>query len=339
MKKPLICKKIEAVIFLFLFCNFLINAETSRGSDLLSSGLEKFKKELYSQAMQDFRDIVLNSSLVNLHGDAYFWISKSYLALGQLDDAAKNLEYFLMNFKNNPNYSEAFYQKGRLLYLQGDYENAIQVLTSYVDYYKDTPFTANSYYWIGESLYALGHFNEALEIFKIVVQKYPTSYKVEAAKYRISLIELESREQELLKFLKWSHEESLKTLEEFQRREQTYTQALAAYQKKLASYADAGTAKQIEELTVSLKQKEDEITSLNNQVNSLKSQLSRLKQESEQLKAQLATATTTTEPAKEVQVVTDKSLENKMRLMTLKEKALNLREFYLSWLEKRQESK
>jgi len=41
-------------------------------------------------------------------------------------------------------------------------------------------------------------------------------------------------ETELLSLLKWSHEESLKTMEEYQRRERSYDQALIAYQKRIA---------------------------------------------------------------------------------------------------------
>jgi chromosome segregation ATPase len=41
-------------------------------------------------------------------------------------------------------------------------------------------------------------------------------------------------ETELLALLKWSHEESLKTMEEYQRREHSYDQALIAYQKRIA---------------------------------------------------------------------------------------------------------
>ncbi|MDR0622835.1 MAG: hypothetical protein LBG10_00195, partial [Treponema sp.] len=52
--------------------------------------------------------------------------------------------------------------------------------------------------------------------------------------YRLGLINQKKIEIELLALLKWSHEESLKTMEEYQRRERTYDQALTAYQKRIA---------------------------------------------------------------------------------------------------------
>jgi hypothetical protein len=48
------------------------------------------------------------------------------------------------------------------------------------------------------------------------------------------LINQKKIEIELLALLRWSHEESLKTMEEYQRRERTYDQALTAYQKRIA---------------------------------------------------------------------------------------------------------
>jgi len=41
-------------------------------------------------------------------------------------------------------------------------------------------------------------------------------------------------ENELLNLLKWSHEESLRNMEDFRRKESAYDQALSAYQKRIA---------------------------------------------------------------------------------------------------------
>jgi hypothetical protein len=64
------------------------------------------------------------------------------------------------------------------------------------------------------------------------VTDYPQSFKVEAARYRLSLIEFKRREEQLLRLLKWSHEDFLKTVEEFRRRQAAYEQELAAYRGK-----------------------------------------------------------------------------------------------------------
>ena len=145
----------------------------------------------------------------------------------------------------------------------------IQVLYNFIDQFPDNSFIGNSYYWVGESLFALGHLEEAVKVYRKIIYDFPKSYKTDAARYRVSIIELKYREQELMKFLKWSHEESLKTLEEFQIREKTYEQAIAAYQKKLSEYAEAGTERKIEELTLDVREKEAEVLQLQEQVKQL----------------------------------------------------------------------
>jgi hypothetical protein len=50
----------------------------------------------------------------------------------------------------------------------------------------------------------------------------------------VALISQKKIEAELLSILKWTHEESLKTVEEYQRRERSYDQAIIAYQKRIA---------------------------------------------------------------------------------------------------------
>jgi D-mannonate dehydratase len=66
-----------------------------------------------------------------------------------------------------------------------------------------------------------------------VVEKYPSSVKYEAASYRLDLINQKKIEAELLAILKWSHEESLKTMEGYQAREKTYDQTITAYQRRI----------------------------------------------------------------------------------------------------------
>jgi hypothetical protein len=67
-----------------------------------------------------------------------------------------------------------------------------------------------------------------------ITADYPGSAKYEAASYRLGLINQKKIEEELLALLKWSHEESLKVIEEYQQRERSYDQALVAYQKQIA---------------------------------------------------------------------------------------------------------
>jgi hypothetical protein len=69
---------------------------------------------------------------------------------------------------------------------------------------------------------------------------------VEAAQYRVSLVDLSRREIELSKLLKWSHADFLKSVEESEQREKIYAQAIDSYQKKLSGSGETGDIKSME---------------------------------------------------------------------------------------------
>ncbi|MAG14179.1 MAG: hypothetical protein CMN78_06245 [Spirochaetales bacterium] len=278
----------------------------TRGETLRQQGISIFGSGRYDEALRVFREIILDSGLREHHSDAYFWIAKSYIALGQFENASKNLEFFVGEFPDNENYPESLYQRGRLSFLTGEYEASIRALKLFIESYPQSPFVANSYFWVGESLYALGQFDSALEIFSIVAKQYSTSYKVEAARYRISVIELKERERELLKLLKWSHEEYLKALEEFDRKERGYEQALVTYQRTIRDLESRDFETQILSMT-------QRITVLQSQLEEYRGQLA----EAESLLA--AAVATSVSPQKQ-------------ELLDLKEKALDLQLYYLRWL-------
>lgn len=302
-------KKISLSISLCLvLVAALATAQTTTPQSILQKGMQEYQQAKYQAALQDFRDIILNPQFSAVHGDAYYWVSLSYIALNKLPDAEKNLEYFLLNFKDNSYVPEGYYQKGRLLYLQKEYQKSIQVLYTFVTSYKDNPYVGNAYYWIGESLYRLGHFAEAKKVFEAVISKYPTSFKVEAARYRLSLIDLKQRELELMKLLRWSNENALKAEEQFNQRQTVYEQAIIAYQRKIARL-EAGAPQPAAQTAPG-----------SGQISSLKSQIAKLESQVQSMTSQgsgaAASASTTTTQS----------------LLALKAEALDLKESYLNWL-------
>ena len=199
----------------------------------LQAGLAAFQQQQYQQALQSFRRIIDEEA--DQAPDAEYWSAMAYMALEMLDEADRALEHYLARFPGHALAGEARYQKTRLLFLERDYENALQASYEFIRSNPGSAYVPNAYFWIGESLYSLGRLEEAERIFAKVLRDYPQSYKVEAASYRLSLLEFKKREEELLRLLKWSHEEFLRAVEEYQRREKTYEQALSAYQQRTGS--------------------------------------------------------------------------------------------------------
>jgi hypothetical protein len=128
--------------------------------------------------------------------------------------------------------------------------------------------------------------------------------KLEAAQYKVSLIQLRKREVELAKLLKWSHEDFLKSIEEYQNREKAYVQAIEAYQKRLAGVNTDEDRKVMADLQQQLARKTDEAAQL-----------------AAQLKARGSAPAAPTDQAQQQQ-----------RLLAAKQSALALKETYLLWM-------
>jgi len=304
------------LIGLLFFLPVLLFSQVSSGADPLKAGLLLFKQEKYQEAIRSFRDMIFNSESPGAQADAYYWTSRAYLAINMYEEAERNLEYFLATYPAHPLYPDALYQKGRLLCLQGDPESGIRVLESFAAEYPGSDYLGSAYFWLGECLFSLGHLEEAARVFNKVIEEFPKSVKLEASRYRLSLIEFKKREDELLKLLNWSHEEALKSVEEFQRREKAYEQSNNVYQRKLTSAA-AGEAAGVDSA---------ELERLKNKIAGLEAELAALSVEKEEEKA----AERPTEPLVEED-------GNRQKTLELKEDALALRETLLQTLAERTE--
>ncbi len=298
----------------------------------LDEATTTFAQGDYSHAVVLLREIVLDPADSEEKASAHFWLAKSYLAMENLEDGERSLEFFLSNYPNHSRFSEAFYEKGRLLFRQEDYENAIQVLQAFLERYADSPFVPNAYFWVGESLYALGQLDDAMLAFKKVVDSYPASFRVEPARYRIALIDFKKRENELLKLLKWSHEESLRTIEGFQRRETAYEQALAAYQRQLSSYEQVDYQKTMDGLKSTVSMRESELAAINAKLAQSLAEVERLQNARPAIAAAESTAAIAAASAAA-------ETANLRALLDLKAEALDLKAALLGWMMARAENR
>lgn len=317
-------------LVLLVFALTVSPAVAQDGAGILRNGIQEFQESDFAQALVEFRKLLVDPELSEYRGDAYFWIAKSTMALGRLSDAEENLEFYLLNFPDHPAYAEANYQKARLLYLQDEYQAAIEAFERFIDRYPDSPFVANAFYWSGEALFELGHLLRARTLFQTVVEDFPTSFRVEAARYRISLIELKRREEELLKLLRWSHEESLRALEEYQQRERSYEEALAEYRRRLADLSEDDFRAEI----LALRSQVDELAGLVAEreatISQLRTELQAARQAASEISSDADSDSPAPAPIPSVAPRADASVES--ALLELKADALELKEFYIDWL-------
>ena len=247
--------------------------------EILQEGIDAFRRSDFNSAILRFREILLEDPDEETEATAYFWLAKSAMATGRLSEAERNLEFYLQTFPNHEFSVEAMYQRGRLLFMQEDFEGAIQALGGFVSAHPASPFVANAIYWSAESLFNLGRLGEARRLFDTVIRDYATSFRVEAARYRIAVIDLTFREQELLQLLQWSHEEYLQALDEFQRRERAYQEAIASYQQRLQNAASEDVREEIIQLTTQLRSLQETVRGRDSQIRRLEEQLTSLRNE------------------------------------------------------------
>jgi len=216
-----------------LLCSvvFFLSALLVFTQDTLSSGLDAYARSDWSTAILSFRKAVSDPAS---GAEAWYWLIMSELSSTDYQAALGDCDRFIASFPGDARIPDVQYQKGRALYALGNYEESIRSFYQFLVTWPNHAMVPAAYYWTGECLFAAGRFEESRAIFSLVCDKYPISVKLEAARYRIALIDQNTKEADLLKLLKMSHEESLHIIEDYQRREKTYEQAIVAYQKRIS---------------------------------------------------------------------------------------------------------
>ncbi|MDR1176722.1 MAG: tetratricopeptide repeat protein [Treponema sp.] len=223
-------------ISVVFFCIFLLAAGRGHAQTetVLQRGLSLYGEGRYQEALQNLRPYYEEQKDPAVQAEVLYWISLAELGAADYERAFQDME--ALEKIGGTRATEILYHKGRVCYYLGRYDEGIRLLSAFAENLSDPgdPGKSAALYWIGESLYSMGQMEKAKDIFSTITENYPSSAKFEAASYRISLINQKKIETELLALLKWSHEESLKTIEEYQRRERAYDQAIIAYQKRIA---------------------------------------------------------------------------------------------------------
>jgi TolA-binding protein len=298
----------------------------------LERGVELFGQERYRDAIDAFGKILADPKASAERPDAAYWSALAWLAAGDQSNAAKSIDAFLAAYPGSPRVPDLLYQKGRIHYSRGDYEGSLRVFAAFASAAPASDLMPSSLYWSGECLYALGRLEEAERAFAAVVDKYPTSVKVEASSYRRALIGLEYRERELLRLLTWSHEESLRAVEDFRRRERAYDQSLAIYQKQISD-TKRGAATDQDKVLVDLRA---QVADLGSRLASSEARLATALADADALRAALAKAGAAPPPAAAVPAARAPALEpdDRSAALAAKARALDLLAFYLERLAK-----
>ena len=288
-------------VALFYSLTLALGAETNPPS-VLVQGQEAYAKGDYLAALTQFQKLVADPQ-ARTRPEPFLWLAKTYFAILDTKNAALNLDYYLANFPQDPGKTDALYLQARILYSDGDFSHAIQAFGQYLDLAPAGEQVPNALFWMAESAFSLGHYEEAGALYTKIVQGYPSSFKLEASRYRLSVIDLRHREEELLKLLQWSHTEAINSADEFQRREKAYQQSMVAYQKRILDLQSTDSGAKVASLEELIRQKDALIAALKVQGSS-------------------SAEKTIADPGDKTQTV---------KLLELKVRALMLQNYFLNW--------
>ncbi len=185
------------LIFLFSFFFFVTFLLSSQ--DYVLSGLNAYSRSDWDAAIESFEHAV--AAQPSEKKTALYWLIMAHTSARNYHIALDYADLFLETYPYDAGAAEVLYQKGRVAHLYRKYERSTKVLRMFIQKYPDHPKVPSAYYWIAENDFDRRLFPDAREVFQYVVTNYPSSGKINAAQYKIYLIDKITAEQAALKEL------------------------------------------------------------------------------------------------------------------------------------------
>jgi TolA-binding protein len=221
---------------LLLIAGVIFAQERPQYSQFFDYGTNLYHASRWMDAAAQFRSAQEIADNTGDWSEALYWLILAELAASDYGSALRDMDLLERRAPGSARSKDIVYHRARAYYNLGYFEDALVTFKRYNDNAKDDDYLrkAAAFFWMGECLYSMGQLEKAEEFYNWIITQYPGSPKYEMSSYRIDLIKQKKIEQELLTLLRWSHEESLRTNEDYQRRIRAYEQALDFYQKRVA---------------------------------------------------------------------------------------------------------
>jgi len=230
--------------------SFAMETTQSQYARRFQNGAQLYSMARWQEAVMEFRRAQENAQTMNEWSQSLYWVILSELAASDYGSALRDMDQLERHAPHSQYTRDMVYHRARVYFIQGYFEDALILFNRYTSSVTDSDRVtadrrAAAFFWMGECLYSMVQFDEAEKFYSWVIARYPQSPKVEAAAYRIDLIKQKKIETELLALLQLSHEESLRTSEDYQRTIRTYEHTLNLYQRRIAELSNSVNANQI----------------------------------------------------------------------------------------------
>jgi len=213
--------------------------DSSQFTRRFQNGAQLYELGRWQEAAMEFRRAQENARTLNDWSQSLYWVILSELATSDYGSALRDMDDLERHAPNSSYTRDMVYHRARVYFIQGFYQDSLFLFNRFIQSVPDNDRVsadrrAAAYFWIGECLFEMVQYNEAEKFFSWVIARYPQSPKVEVSSYRIDLIKHKKIEAELLALLQLTHEESLRTSEDYQRTIRTYQNILHMYQARIA---------------------------------------------------------------------------------------------------------
>ncbi len=111
-----------------------INQELS----LYKESLEYFDKARYSEALESFRELIINYPEGDYSADAYFWSGELYLAQNSLEDARQNFLVVTNKYSNHQRSPDSLFKLGVISYKLDETEEAIYYFNKVIELFPNS---------------------------------------------------------------------------------------------------------------------------------------------------------------------------------------------------------
>ena len=138
----------------------------SLANGALSRGIDLYMRQDYEGAIREFRRSIGLSPDSTYSTDAYSFMAKTYMALGDIDSAVKAYEKAL---KRNPNRDDIYVSLGNLHFLEERYEAAIAAYERAVRILH----SSDNHYALGHAYMNAGRYSDADKEFNTVLRMDP----------------------------------------------------------------------------------------------------------------------------------------------------------------------
>jgi len=230
-----------SVLVFLLFSTGISAAQSAQSNYLLryQNGIQLYNSSNWNEAAVEFRRAQEIAGNAHDWSQAIYWVILSELGFSDYGSAVRDMDELEKIAPNSSFARDMVYHRGRIYFNLGYFDDALLLFRRYIESVSDRHIEfenriAAAFFWMGECLYKMGQYDEAEKFYVWVVDTYPESPKYDASSYRIDLIRQKKIEAELLALLQWSHEESLRTSEDYQRKIRTYEYTLNLYQRRLS---------------------------------------------------------------------------------------------------------